>query len=226
MSDVFTISAQKRELSNKKAVRNLRAEERVPGIVYGNCQDPQPISLLHKEIAKSLSNEAFYTHIITLDLEGKSEKVVLKALQRHPFKPFITHVDFMRIDENQPLTMHVPFHFINEEKAPGVKAGGQVHKVLVEAEIRCLPKNIPSFIEIDLINLGVEEAIHLSQIQLPEGVEFVALAHGEDHDLSVVSIAKRRGGSDEVETGAPQSAEVPASKVTKADAPAAAAKGK
>ncbi|MCL4161710.1 UNVERIFIED_CONTAM: hypothetical protein GTU68_027563, partial [Idotea baltica] len=147
------------------------------------------ISLEHNKIRHELENEAFYSHILTVNLDGKKQKVILRDLQRHPAKPVILHVDFLRVSDDQEINIHVPIHFIGEDICPGVKLeGGQISHQITEVEISCLPKNIPEFIEVDLTELKIGEAIHLTEMKLPEGVILTALTHGEGHDQQVVNV--------------------------------------
>jgi large subunit ribosomal protein L25 len=147
-------------------------------------------------LQKALSNEAFFSHIITLVIGKKSEQVVIKDLQRHPAKPRLMHADFQRVSANHPITVAVPLHFINEEKCKGVKlGGGSIIKAMTELQVSCLPKDLPEFIEVDMTDVGVGEAVHFSAIKLPKGVTSIDLAHGHDADNSVVSVLAPRGGS-------------------------------
>lgn len=201
MSDSFELNVELREDMGKGASRRLRRlEDKIPGIVYGGGRKPQPITISHPEIIKHLEDEAFYSHILTLKAGKKTEKVILKDLQRHPYKPKVTHADFMRVKAGEKLTTSVPLHYLNEEKCPGVKAGGVVSHAYTTLEISCLPKNLPEFIEVDLADLEMDQVVHLSDIKLPKGVEIVELAQGEDHDHAIVTIHKSRsavsGGDD------------------------------
>src|SRR5690606_35127401 len=142
----------------------------------------------HALLLRQAENEAFFSHILTINMGGKSERVVLKDLQRHPYKPLIMHIDFQRINENEELTMRVPIHFLNEDKCVGVKTGGGViSHILTELEVSCLPKDLPEYIAIDLSDLNVGQTIHLGDIKLPEGVSIYALKHGGDASQPVVS---------------------------------------
>ena len=188
----FELTASPRTDLGKGASRRLRRiEDCVPGIIYGAGKPATPITLLQKDLRKSLENEAFYSHILKVTVDGKTEKVVLKDLQRHPYKPVLQHVDFMRINPKQKLIMHVPLHFINQASAPGVKEGGIVTHHFVELEIKCLPADLPEFIEIDLGQMEMDSIIHLSQVKLPSGTELVA-AIDEDHDVPVASLHRPR----------------------------------
>lgn len=210
MADKFQLSAEVRSNHGKAASRRLRrTQEKVPGIVYGAGKEPTPISLSHNELNRALQNEAFYSHILTLAVDGKQEKVVLKALQRHPYKAQLIHIDFQRVSATEKLYMNVPLHFIGEDTAPGVKLeGGQVSHLMTEVEIRCLPADLPEYIEVDISKLGMDGAVHLSEIKLPKGVEIVALIQGKEHDQSVVSIHRPHVIA-EPEEAVAASAEVP-----------------
>ncbi|WP_320820495.1 50S ribosomal protein L25/general stress protein Ctc, partial [Thalassolituus sp.] len=195
MSDVFTLSAELREDAGKGASRRLRRENGVPAIVYGgkaggNDRKPQAIIMKANELNKLLESEAFYSSVITLNVAGKEEQVILKDLQRHPAKNMIWHADFLRVSKNTKIKAHVPLHFINEDTCVGVKTGGGVvaHQ-LTSLDIICNAGDLPEFIEVDLIALEVGGHIHLSDLKLPKGVESLALSHGAEHDTSVVSIA-------------------------------------
>lgn len=198
----FELNAQRRTDKGTGASRRLRRNGQVPAILYGADQTPTPITLSHREFFKSLEAEAFYSQIITLNLDGQTERAVLKALQRHPTGPFVLHADFQRVSETQKLIVHIPLHFINEDRCMGVKqGGGLVSHHIIEVEIRALPKDLPEFIEVDIQNLQLNDIIHLSDLVLPEGIELVELTHGDpDHDVAVVSIQPPRGsGAEESE---------------------------
>lgn len=198
MSNEFELNAEVRTDLGKGASRRLRRlAQLVPAVIYGAGKEPVSITVTHKDIQKALLNEAFYSHIITLNVGKKKEKVVLKDLQRHPAKPRIMHADFQRVSADQAITISVPLHFINEEKCKGVKTGGgSLIKAMTELSISCLPKDLPEFIEVDVLELAVGDALHISQITLPKGVTSVDLIHGHDADNSVVSVLAPRGGSD------------------------------
>jgi len=206
----FEIVAAQRDDKGKGASRRLRRTGYIPGILYGAGKDPVSIQLEHNDVLKHTDVEAFYSHILTLKLPDSSERVVLKDMQRHPFRAQVMHMDFLRIDENEKLTMRVPLHFINEENCVGVKTGGGViSHLMTELEILCLPRDLPEYIEIDVEHLDLGDAIHLSEVTVPEGVEIVSLAHGGDAAQSVVSVQVPRaviepepGVEDEADTDA------------------------
>ncbi|MFT7491973.1 MAG: large subunit ribosomal protein L25 [Pseudohongiellaceae bacterium] len=205
----FVLHATNREDKGKGASRRLRHQGLVPSVIYGGSNEPQSISIISKDFLKHLENEAFYSHIVTLDVDGEAQDVILKDLQRHPAKHLIMHADFLRVSKNQKLTTRVPLHFINEDSCVGVKTqGGIVSHTMTDIEVSCLPADLPEFIEVDIATLKLDDILHISDIVLPKGVESVALIHGEDHDLPVVSIHKPKGVStDEAEAAADGSAE-------------------
>ena len=187
------INAKKREAQGTGASRRLRRSGNVPGIVYGGGKDAVNVELNHKELFLQFRHEAFHASILNLNLDGKKEQVLLRDYQMHPVRNEIQHIDFQRVSATEKIHVKVPFHFINAEVAPGVKlAHGIVTHVMTEADVSCLPKNLPEFIEVDLASLEAGHSIHLSELKLPKGVEFVQLAHGED--AAVASIPVPRGG--------------------------------
>lgn len=200
MATDFSLSAELRQDVGKGASRRLRQANRVPAIVYGAEKDPMAITLDHDELVHNLENEAFYSHILSLDVAGKKEKVILKDLQRHPFKLRVMHVDLQRVSAKEKIRLHVPLHFVNENQAPGVREGGLVSHQMTDIEIQCLPKDLPEFIEVDLSNLGLGDTLHLSQLVVPKGVEVYALAHGSAGEEPVASILGR-GGAEEAAEG-------------------------
>lgn len=197
----FALAAKIRNDMGKGASRRLRRRaDEVPAIVYGGTREPQAISLSHNELSRALQNEAFYSHIITLTVDGVAEDVILKDLQRHPAKPVLLHADFQRVNRATKLHMRVPLHFINEDTAVGVKQqGGTVFHSLADLDVLCLPGDLPEYIEVDLAELELDQILHISDLRLPVGVESVALAQGADHDLPVVAIHKTRGSVSETE---------------------------
>jgi len=188
MSIDFSIDAEVRTDEGKGASRRLRHAGRVPAILYGGEKQPQSISLQHNKIFNSLQEEAIYSHILTLNVAGEEQKVILRDVQRHPAKPVILHVDFQRVDHKHTINMHVPLHFIGDDICPGVKLeGGQVSHLMIEVEITCYPKDIPEFIEVDMSAMKIGDSVHLSELKMPEGVTLTALTHGEDHDQQVAN---------------------------------------
>ncbi len=195
MSDLFIVNAEVRADQGKGASRRLRRlDNKVPAILYGEGKDPVCLTLKQNEVVKSLENEAFYSHILTVKYDGKEESAILKDLQRHPATNMVTHADFMRVSKDHAIHVHVPLHFINEESSVGVKmGGGAVSHQMTEVEIICLPGDLPEYIEVDMKDVEVDQILHLSDIVLPKGVTIAALAHGEDHNLPIASIHKPKG---------------------------------
>ncbi|MEJ6820477.1 50S ribosomal protein L25/general stress protein Ctc [Pseudomonas sp. LF-5] len=195
----FTLNAEVRSDLGKGASRRLRRlAALVPAVVYGGEKAPESISMLAKEVAKLLENEAAYSHIIELNVGGTKQNVIIKALQRHPAKGHVMHADFVRVVADQKLTAIVPVHFINE--AAPVKKGGEISHVVAEIEVTCLPKDLPEFIEVDLADAEIGSIIHLSDLKAPKGVEFVALAHGDDK--AVANVHAPRVAPEATEEGA------------------------
>jgi len=200
MSVTFELDAEVRTDAGKGASRRLRHANKIPAVMYGGGEDPVSLTLEHNKIMHALENEAFYSHILTINIDGKGIKAILRDLQRHPAKPRILHADFQRINEKEKLHMNVPLHFINEDIAPGVKEdGGLIQHNVTEVEVSCLPKDLPEYIEVDVAELTMGHSLHLSDIKMADGVELVQLAHGESHDLPVVSIHKPRAVAEETE---------------------------
>ena len=193
MTDIFTLDAEVRTDLGKGASRRLRHANKIPAVVYGAGKDAVALTLEHRIIWRAQEEEAFYSHVLTLNVDGKSEQVLLKDMQRHPFKPEVMHVDFLRVDANKAVHVNVPVHFVNEEAA--AKKGGSIAHHVAEIDVECLPANLPEFIEIDLADLEVGQTLHLSDVKLPEGVTSVELAKGADHDQAVVSSNTPKGGS-------------------------------
>lgn len=192
----FELSANKRTDQGSGASRRLRRAGRVPGVVYGGSAPVQVIDLDHNEIFLNLKKEAFHASILTLDIEGQKESVLLRDNQMHPYKAIVLHVDFQRVDPSQKLHQKVPLHFINADIAPGVKlSGGLVSYAITELEITCLPANLPAFIEVDMQNLKVGQALHVRDVTLPKGVSVVT--HGQDSNPVIASIIAKKGGSEE-----------------------------
>ena len=214
MKNLFEVPAKARTDEGKGASRRLRRAGVVPAVVYGAGEEPESISIDHNRFIRHLEEEAFYAHILTLDVDGKKTQVVLKDLQRHPSNDNkIVHADFLRIDAKNLMTMSIPLRFINAETAVGVKAGGVVFHLMTEVEVSCLPKDLPAFIEVDVSKLGLNEFIHLSELELPKDVTLVALAPMQDekleegersaYDQAVVSIQEPRvSAEDEAEDAA------------------------
>lgn len=192
--------AQTRTDLGKGASRRLRHADLVPAIVYGTGKEPVSITFEQKELRKVECIEAFYSSVLDLEIDGASEQVVLKAIQRHAFKEQIQHLDLLRIDGNQKLHTTVPIHFINEEIAAAVKAGGVVSRITNEIEVSCLPAALPEFIEVNLENVELGSTVHLSDLVLPADVESIELAKGTRHDLPIATITLSKKVAEEEAT--------------------------
>jgi large subunit ribosomal protein L25 len=193
------IKANLRDTKGTGASRRLRKSGNIPGIVYGNKKDAVSITLDGKDLSLKFKKEAFHASILSLDLDGKKESVLLRDYQLEPVKSTLLHVDFQRVNENEKIHVKVPFHFINEDVAKGVKLeGGVITHIVTEADIACLPKDLPQYIEVDLADLELGHSIHLSEIKLPEGIELTALTHG--NDAAVTSIIKPKVKEESVES--------------------------
>ncbi|MCB1734106.1 MAG: 50S ribosomal protein L25/general stress protein Ctc [Gammaproteobacteria bacterium] len=200
MSEDFIVNAVVRTDKGKGASRRLRRVEGVPAILYGGHKDPVMLTLKSNEVKKHLEHESFYSHILSVAFDGVTEKAVLRAVQRHPSKPVIMHMDFQRVSADEKLSMNVPLHFVNEDTCPGVKAGGLVSHTVTEVAIVCLPKDLPEYIEVDMSAMNDGDVIHLSDLVMPNGVEMPELALGEEHDHPVVSIHIRNASADDEAT--------------------------
>ena len=183
------INAKERKSKGTGASRRLRHEGTTPGILYGGVKDAISLEIDTKELFMQFRHEAFHASILTLNLEGKKESVILRDFQMHPVRNNIQHIDFQRINENEKISVKVPFHFVNEETAPGVKIeGGLVSHIMTEIDISCLPKDLPQYIEVVLGELAMGESIHLSEVTVPEGVELTSLT--DENDPAITSISK------------------------------------
>ena len=201
MSDKISLTAELRTDVGKGASRRLRrAGEQVPAIIYGTEDAPQNLTLVVKELNKAMEQEAFYSQLLDVVIDGKATRAVVRDMQRNPANNRVTHIDFQRIDANKIMHVNVPIHFVNEEKCVGVKiSGGTISHNMTEVEISCLPVDLPAFIEVNMEDVDLGFSVHLSGLALPLGVTVVALTHGEDHDLPVVAVVARRVGGDDLD---------------------------
>ena len=184
----FEVVAQSRSEVGTGASRRLRRAGKVPAILYGGGKDPIPLTLEENRVRKQIENEAFAAHVLTVKVGVEQSQAVLKAVHRDPVSERVMHMDFQRISATSEIHMHVPLHFVNEDDCPGKRAGGIVTHLLVEVEVGCLPKDLPEYIEVDMSRLDVGEAVHLSELVLPEGVHVMTLAQNPDNDQPVVSV--------------------------------------
>ncbi|AVJ55582.1 50S ribosomal protein L25 [Idiomarina sp. OT37-5b] len=209
----FTIKATVRADKGKGASRRLRHADKVPAILYGGKGEPVALELDHNKVNNMADYEAFYSHILTLDIDGKKEQAILKDMQRHPYKPKLTHLDFQRVEKGHKLHTNLPLHFLNETTAKGVKEeGGVVVHHVNDVEIMVLPKDLPEYLEVDVADMSIGDTLHLSDLKLPTGVELVELTKGEDHDQAVVSITAPRVEKETSEEDSVAADAVPAEK--------------
>ena len=194
----ITLEAQSRAIQGKGASRRLRRlEQMVPAIVYGSEKEPQLLSLPHHKVTKALENEAIYSSVFQLHVDGKPQKVILKDLQRHPYKQIILHMDFQRVSAKDVLIKMIPLHFINGEESPGFKEGGVVNHTMTQVEVRCQAQYLPEYIEVDLIDVGLDESLHLSDLKLPKHVELTVDLADSSHDHPIAGIHISRAALEE-----------------------------
>jgi len=218
MATQHVISAQGRKDEGKGASRRLRRAGFVPAVVYGAGQEPESIQIEHNTVLLASRHEWFFSSVLDLNVDGKTQKVLVRDWQKHPFKMLMLHMDFLRINENEVVRVAVPIHFLNQEKSPAAKTAGLVisHN-LTEVTVSCLPGNLPEYLEIDLTALTEGDIIHLSEIKLPANVEIPELALGKEHDVAVVTVASVREEVDETpaaegDAAAPAAAPAPEKK--------------
>lgn len=207
MKETFVVSAEIRADQGKGASRRLRRDGKIPAIVYGGEEAPLNIEVSANEMGKHLKVEAFYSHLLKLEVGGKTQTVVLKDLQRHPVTGYASHADFQRVLANKALRMHVPLHFLGADVAPGVKTGGGiVEHQLNNVEVECLPADLPEYINVDLSKMEVNDSIHLSQLTLPKGVTLIQLKHGNDQSVASVHLPRAAVAEDEAPAAAADAA--------------------
>ena len=204
----FELNAELREVKGTSASRRLRRLEGLtPAIVYGAGKEVTQVTMQLKDLNKAFEDEAFFSHLVKLNVAGTVETVLIKDVQRHPFRPIIMHVDFLRVNNDTIIKQHVPLHFTNEEACKGVKLqGGKVTHTVSDVEVICAAGVLPEFIEVDMTDAEVGTIIHLSELVLPEGVKVLALTHGADHDASVVSVAVPKGAAADEEEASEEAA--------------------
>jgi large subunit ribosomal protein L25 len=213
------VKATKREVQGTGASRRLRRAGRVPGIIYGGSAQPQNIEFDHNDLWQHLRKEAFYSSVLNLDVDGAQQICLLRDVQRHPFRQLILHVDFQRIDATHAIHQKVPLHFINADIAPGVKlSGGMVQHVMTDLDVKCLPKDLPGFIEVDLKDLDAGHSLHVTQLKLPAGVEAV-LHKGEDPVVATVVVRGGGAASEEVAEAGPAETQITTEKKPAEKAP-------
>ncbi|MCH2482460.1 MAG: 50S ribosomal protein L25/general stress protein Ctc [Gammaproteobacteria bacterium] len=198
MSTNFELNAKARDVFGTNASRRLRRLDQVPAMIYGGDQDNEAVLLDHHEIMHNLEVEAFHSAIISLNTGSGSQQVILREVQHHRYRPRLVHVDFQRIKATERLHMKIPLHFAGVDEAPGVKVEeGIFSPLMTELDVTCLPKDLPEYIEIDVSALGINDVIHLSSVELPEGVDLTVVLH-EGEDPSVVTVMPPRTIEEEV----------------------------
>jgi len=215
MAEKFDLIAEIREDAGKGASRRLRHEGKVPAIIYGAGRPPRALTFDHNKVIHQLENEKFYSSVLTIKVGDKSQAAILKDVQRHPARPFVMHMDFQRVVEDQDIRMHVPLHFVGEDVAPGVKrGGGKISHLRNEVEVVCLPRYLPEYLELDVSSLELDQYLYLSDIKVPEGVTIPELAFGEEgeqkqpvvscHVIKEVVIEEEEAGAVPIIGEAPQ----------------------
>ncbi|HEX7776070.1 MAG TPA: 50S ribosomal protein L25/general stress protein Ctc, partial [Parvibaculum sp.] len=184
MAETLTLKAEAREKGSKGAVRSLRLKGRVPAVIYGDKKTPELITVDYKEVFALYQKGTFTSHLLNIDIAGKTERVIPRDVQREVVRDFIIHVDFLRLGKNATITVEVPVHFVNQEASPGMKAGGVLNIVRHEIELLCPAENIPEAIEIDLTGQEMGTSIHISSVKLPTGVKPTI-----DRDFTIATIA-------------------------------------
>lgn len=194
---IFNLDADIRTDLGKGASRRLRHTDKVPAILYGADKEPLALTLEHNKVYQAQEFEAFYSHVLTLNINGEKVEALVKDMQRHAYKPKVMHLDFLRVDATHVITTNVPLHFVNEESAHSIRMlGGHAEHHLADIHISCLPAHLPEFVEVDLSDMELGQTLHLSDIKLPEGVSSVELAKGEGHDVAVVTVKTAKGAAD------------------------------
>jgi len=201
------VQAQARKQQGTGASRRLRREGKVPGIVYGGSQPAVTIELDHNALFHHLRNERFHASILTLKLDGGAEQVLLRAVNMHPFKLEVQHIDFQRVSAKEKIHMKVPLHFVGAEASPAVKvSGGIVSHVMNELDVRCLPADLPEYIEVDLSKLEINDSIHVRDLALPNGVELM-LRGQENPPVATAQVPKAAIEEEEAAAAAAATAE-------------------
>lgn len=207
MSNVFEFVAESRGQSGTSAARGVRRQGKVPAVIYGGHAEPRMLMLSHNEVVKLLEHEVVYSQVLDVTVDGKTEKAILKGVQRNPAKFQILHLDFLRVSMSEVIKVHVPLHFINENTSVGGKKGGIATHSMVDVEVTCLPGSLPEYIEVDLAKLDIGETLHLSDLVLPAGVEIVVLHQGAEHNLPVVSMMSSKASKEDAADDASKVAE-------------------
>lgn len=211
MSTILLVAESRTDMGKGASRRLRRLENKVPAVIYGGEKESKSIHFLHNKVVKALETESIYSSVFDISVDGKTEHVILKALQRHPYKPLIMHMDLQRVSAKDILIKLVPIHFINEQKSVGIKAGGMINHTMTQVEVRCQAKNLPEFIEVDMTQVGMNDIVHLSDLQLPKGVHLTVDLTDASHDSPVVSIHAPKAGAADDADSAVAASEVPSS---------------
>ena len=194
MNESNIINAEIREDVGKGASRRLRHQGKIPAVIYGGHRAPATLTIEHDPLRHRAEQESFFSSILVIQVpDGRTQKVIVRDVQHHPYKAQIMHLDFMRVSDEEILRMHVPIHYTGESESPAGKASGVVIQHLVtEIEIAALPGNLPSFLDINLSQLKIGDVVMLSDIQLPEGVQIPALGEGGSGDQMIANTSHVR----------------------------------
>jgi len=188
MSKVVLEAQTRRDMGKGASRRLRRLENKVPAVLYGGDKKPLSIHLLHNKVVKALENESIFSSVFDVNVDGKVEHVILKDLQRHPYKPLVMHMDLQRVSAKDILVKNIPIHFTNELTSKGVKAGGRINHSMTQVEVRCQAKDLPEFIEVDMSNVEMDDVVHVFDLKLPKGVHLTMDTKDTAHNLPVVSI--------------------------------------
>lgn len=211
MSTILLVAESRTDMGKGASRRLRRLENKVPAVIYGGDKDPQSIHFLHNKVVKALETESIYSSVFDITIDGTTEQVILKALQRHPYKPIVLHMDLQRVSAKDVLVKLVPIHFTNEQKSIGIKAGGMINHTMTQVEVRCQAKDLPEFIEVDMTSIDMNDVVHLSDLILPKGVHLTVDLADDVHNAPVVSIHKQKIETLEDEDSGVAPSEVPAS---------------
>ncbi|MBX5203918.1 50S ribosomal protein L25/general stress protein Ctc [Rhizobium sp. NZLR1] len=190
--ETYELKAEARERVGKGSARELRRNGLIPAVIYGDKQAPIAIALNTNDVTKRIHAGGFMTTVATIEVDGKTYKVLPKDYQLDPVRDFTMHVDFLRVSGNTQVTVEIPVHFINEAKSPGIKVGGVLNIVRHEVEVHCPADAIPEFFNVDLNGKKIGDSIHISEVTLPKGVTPVI-----DRDFTIATIIAPAGGIDE-----------------------------
>lgn len=203
----FDLEAELRDELGKGASRRLRRKQKVLGIVYGGDEAPTSITLEQRKVVKALEDESFYSRLLAISVDGKKQQVVLKDLQRHPYKPVVLHMDFLRVKASDMINMTIPLHFVGVEECPGVKAGGIMNHLISDVEVKCQAGSIPEFIEVNVSNLELDNSVSLSELKVPDSVEILMLSQDQDPSVASVHLPRVTKADEEQDAEAAATAE-------------------